>query len=55
MILDKILIVDDEEVSREYLREIFDEAGLQVVVACDGEEAKLRFEEENPDLVLGQR
>lgn len=52
MMLSKILIVDDEEVGRDYLREILTDAGVRTVVARDGVEACRRFDEESPDAVV---
>jgi predicted Zn finger-like uncharacterized protein len=48
----KVLVADDNrEVVRE-ASELLTEAGLQVVVATDGEEASRLIREEHPDLVL---
>ena len=48
----RLLIVEDEEAQAEVLRYNFDREGFDVLVACDGEEAVLAVEEQQPDLVL---
>jgi CheY-like chemotaxis protein len=47
----KVLIVDDEEDVRNYLRTALEDAGFNVVTACDGQEATEVVENENPDLI----
>lgn len=47
----KILVVDDEEDVRTYLKALFEEAGYEVVTAEDGEEGLERLRAESPDLV----
>jgi DNA-binding response OmpR family regulator len=47
-----ILVVDDEESIRKlYQLELVDE-GYNVILAADGQEALLKMEQENPDLVI---
>ena len=50
--MSKILIADDEAHIREILRVYFDKEGYQVVEAEDGQQALLKFEKENPDLII---
>ena len=47
-----ILLVEDNEVSRELLREMLLALGCEVLEAADGREALERLEETEPDLVL---
>lgn len=48
----KILVVDDNPVSRELIREVLEGAQIKILEAADGQEALDRIEEEEPDLVL---
>ena len=48
----KILVVDDNPVSRELVRELLESPDLQVLEAEHGWEALERIAEESPDLVL---
>jgi CheY-like chemotaxis protein len=48
----KVLVVDDNPVSRELIREVLDSPDLQVLEAADGSEALKRIAEALPDLVL---
>ena len=48
----KILVVEDDQPSRELIREILETCGYQVLEARDGREALQRVEETAPDLVL---
>jgi CheY-like chemotaxis protein len=48
----RVLVVDDNPVSRELIREILDSPDLQVLEAADGREALQRILGERPDLVL---
>jgi len=48
----KILCVEDEDFLREDLREELEDAGYDVVTACDGRDAIERIGEEKPDLIL---
>jgi CheY-like chemotaxis protein len=47
----RILIVDDEEDVRNYLRTALEDAGFDVMTACDGDEALKAIEKEKPDLI----
>ncbi len=47
----KVLIVDDALFMRNMLRDIFEEAGWQVVEVDSGEQAISCYREEQPDLV----
>jgi two-component system cell cycle response regulator DivK len=48
----KILVVDDNAVSRELLRYVLKPLGLEIVEAASGLEALERIAEVHPDLVL---
>ncbi len=48
----KILIVDDEQPIRTLLEYNLKQAGYETITAADGEEAVLKTESENPDLIL---
>lgn len=48
----KILLVDDEEMNRDFLQRRLQKRGYQVVTAIDGAEACARIGSERPDLVL---
>ena len=48
----KILVVDDNAVSRELLRYVLKPLGLEIVEAASGLEALERIAEERPDVVL---
>ncbi len=47
-----ILVVDDNRLVRELIRDTFVEAGFSVITAADGREAIQRVSEERPDLVV---
>lgn len=48
----KVLVVEDEEVLRELLRDVLEEAGFHVIVAGDGEEGLEKMYRESPDIIL---
>jgi CheY-like chemotaxis protein len=48
----RVLVVDDNPVTRELIREVLDSPDLQVLEAADGREAFERISEAVPDLVL---
>ncbi len=48
----KILVVDDNPVSRELLCELLGEPGRDIAEAADGQEALQRIAADTPDLVL---
>jgi two-component system, cell cycle response regulator DivK len=48
----KILVVDDNPVSRELIREVLDFPDWQILEAANGREALETISEEMPDLVL---
>lgn len=48
----KILVAEDNQASRELIREILETLGCQVLEASDGREALQKIEEAEPDLVL---
>lgn len=47
-----VLVVDDEKDLRDAIATALTYEGFEVVIAADGEEALLRAEEANPDLIL---
>lgn len=47
----RILVVDDEEDVREYLRSALEDAGFEVDTACDGLEALEKVRQNPPDLI----
>lgn len=48
----EILVVDDERVVRESLKEILESEGYSVRLACDGESALAEYRAARPDLML---
>jgi diguanylate cyclase (GGDEF)-like protein len=48
----KILVVEDEEILRELLRDVLEQAGFNVVVSPDGKDGLEKIYSENPDLIL---
>ena len=48
----KILIVDDNEDSRDLVVKVLKNKGYQMVEAVDGEDALEKAESENPDIIL---
>jgi len=48
----KILVADDDEVTRKLLREVLEREGYQVVLAASGEEAVSRLKKESFSIVL---
>ncbi len=48
----KILVADDNHVSRELIREVLEMSGYDVVEAADGRDAVERARENTPDLLL---
>ena len=48
----KVLVVDDNPVSRELIREVLESPQQRVLEAEDGEEALEKVHQEEPDLVL---
>jgi CheY-like chemotaxis protein len=48
----KILVVEDNEVSREMLRKRLERRGYSVVIARDGEQGYSLASSESPDLIL---
>jgi two-component system cell cycle response regulator DivK len=51
----KILIVDDNEDSRELTAKVLERSGYLIVQAVDGEEALAKAADEGPDLILMDR
>ncbi len=50
--MSKILVADDNRISRELIHDILQTAGLQILDACNGREALDLIAGERPDLVL---
>lgn len=48
----KLVLVEDEEILRVVLKEKFEEAGFEMSVAVDGEEAVPLIQEINPKVVI---
>jgi CheY-like chemotaxis protein len=48
----KILVADDNQVSRELIREVLEDSSQKVLEAENGEEAIEKIVSENPDIVL---
>ena len=48
----KILVVEDDNISANVLKDYFTAQGYDTVVASDGIEAIKKFEEEKPDLMI---
>ncbi|MBU8932650.1 MAG: response regulator [candidate division Zixibacteria bacterium] len=48
----KVLVVDDEEITRKFLSVALEENGYVPIQACDGKEALEKIGIEKPDLVL---
>lgn len=48
----KILLVDDEQISIDLISEILQKAGLEVVIARNGEEALNKFSENSFELII---
>jgi two-component system response regulator (stage 0 sporulation protein F) len=48
----RILVVDDEQISREGVAEVLTDASYEVQMAADGQEAVSRLASFQPDLVL---
>ena len=48
----RVLVVDDNPVSRELIREVLDSPDLKILEAADGGEALRVISDETPDLVL---
>jgi CheY-like chemotaxis protein len=48
----KVLVVEDNPVNRELLRELLESWGYAVMEACDGQEALRMADEAQPDILL---
>ncbi len=48
----KVLIAEDEKEVVEFLKRILEKEGFGVITAFDGEEAKRKIVEENPDILI---
>jgi CheY-like chemotaxis protein len=47
-----ILVVDDEQDIREYLKDFLEDHGYHVAVAEDGQQAMEQIKDQKPDLIL---
>ena len=52
MAIEKILVVDDSATDRQYLTEMLQQAGFNVITAENGEECLAKVDTEQPDMVL---
>jgi len=52
MSVKKILIADDAATGRELVRTVLEDAGYEVVEACDGVQAVERAHQHRPDLII---
>lgn len=50
--MERVLIVDDEELVRVTLRQILQSAGYEITEASDGRQALADYKESRPDLVI---
>lgn len=50
--MSRILVIDDDEDLRTYLKNILSASGFAVEVAADGNEGIIKLEEFNPDLLI---
>ena len=50
--LDSVLVIDDEEVPRELLRELLEMSGYKVFTATSGDEGVRSFDQERQSLVI---
>ena len=48
----KIMLVDDDESVRNFLKSFFEDKGYPVVTASSGEEALVRLEKDHPSMIL---
>ena len=48
----KLLVVDDDKAITDMLADMLLNSGYDVVVAYDGEEALLKVDKENPDIII---
>jgi DNA-binding response OmpR family regulator len=48
----RILVIDDEELIRTFLKDLLEEEGYEVIIAGDGEEGLALFETNSIDLVI---
>jgi twitching motility two-component system response regulator PilH len=52
MTVSKVLVVDDSPVDLQHLKIIVENAGYQVITACNGREAQEKARHEHPDAIL---
>lgn len=50
--MQKVLIVEDDPVLQQLYKDVFQEAGFNVVIAGDGEQGLSAAESEHPDIML---
>lgn len=49
---DKIVLIDNDEILKSYLKERLNKAGIEVICCKDGFEGSLKIKNENPDLII---
>ena len=47
----KILVVEDDQITVKYLKELFEDNGYEVIIAYDGTEAEDAVKQTKPDLI----
>lgn len=52
MMKNKIVLIESDEILRQYLKERLNKAGIEVVCCKDGFEGSLKIKNENPDLII---
>jgi len=50
--MEKVLLIEDEKVTRERLKKIIDKEGFETLTAGNGQEGLEIFKKENPGLVI---
>ena len=50
--MSRILVIDDEEIMRDLLRDMLESEGHEVICASDGKEGLELYSEISPDLVI---
>ncbi|MCB0322360.1 MAG: response regulator [Bdellovibrionales bacterium] len=50
--MSRVLVIDDSDYVRNFMKDVLTDAGFEVVEAENGTQGLLRFEQSNPDCVL---
>ena len=50
--MEKVLVIDDDETTRKWLKNVIEKEGLEVLLAEDGEQALDVFAQERPGIVI---